>query len=119
VWGVSDRPASAVLAEAAEVAGYAPSVHNTQPWRWRVSGDHMDLFADRERQLAVADPQGRLLTISCGAALHHTVVALAAEGWQAKVRRLDGPDHLARITLGPHAEVTPEAMRHLQAVRVR
>jgi nitroreductase len=108
-----------VLAEAAEVAGYAPSVHNTQPWRWRISGEGMDLFADRERQLTVADPQGRLLTISCGAALHHAVVALAAEGWQARVRRLDGPDHLARITLGRHAEVTAEAMRHLQAIRVR
>lgn len=114
-----------MLAEAAEVAGYAPSIHNTQPWRWRISGDHMDhmdhmdLLADRDRQLAVADPQGRLLTISCGAALHHTVVALAAEGWQAKVRRLDDPEHLARITLGQHAEVTAEAMRHLQAIRVR
>jgi nitroreductase len=108
-----------VLAEAAEVAGYAPSVHNTQPWRWRVNDDRMDLFADRDRQLTVADPQGRLLTISCGAALHHAMVALAAEGWQAKVLRLDGPDRLAQITLGPRLDVSPEAMRHLQAVRVR
>jgi nitroreductase len=123
VWVVSERSASAVLAEAAEVAGYAPSVHNTQPWRWRINAETMDLLADRERQLAVADPQGRLLTISCGAALHHATVALAAEGWQAKLRCLDGPDHLARITLGPHLEATPEvtaeAMRHLQAIRVR
>jgi nitroreductase len=116
---VSDRPASAVLAEAAEVAGYAPSVHNTQPWRWRISGDHMDLLADRDRQLTVADPQGRLLTISCGAALHHATVALAAEGRQAEVQELHGPDHLARVTLGPPREVSAEAMRHLQAIRVR
>jgi len=105
------------------MAGYAPSVHNTQPWRWRISGDGMDLMADRDRQLTIADPQGRLLTISCGAALHHATIALAAEGWQAKVRLLDGPDHLARVTLGPRieatVEVTAEMMRHLQAIRVR
>ncbi len=125
---MSDRPASAVLAEAAEVAGYAPSVHNTQPWRWRVSGDRMDLFADRQRQLNVADPQGRLLTISCGAALDHAVAALAAEGWTARVERLPAPDHpdrpdhpdlLARITLGARTGVTAEAMRRMQAIRVR
>lgn len=119
MWVVSDRPASAVLAEAAEVAGYAPSVHNTQPWRWRISGDRMDLLADRRRQLTVADPQARLLTISCGAALHHVVVALAAEGWQAHVQRLEGPDHLVRITLDSRSDVTAEAMRRLQAIRVR
>jgi hypothetical protein len=75
-----------MLAEAAEVAGYAPSVHNTQPWRWRVTGDRMNLLADRDRQPSVADPQVRLLNISCGAALHHATVALAAEGWQANLR---------------------------------
>jgi len=108
-----------VLAEAAEVAGYAPSVHNTQPWRWRINGEGMDLLADRDRQLSATDPHGRLLTISCGAALHHLTIALAAEGRQAQLQRLDGPDHLARITLGPRVEVTPEAMRRLQAIRVR
>ena len=116
---MTETSASAVLAQAAEAAGYAPSVHNTQPWRWRVDGDRLDLFADRARQLHIADPAGRLLAISCGAALHHAQVALAAEGWTARIERLPGPDHLARITLGPRTDVTPEAMRHLQAIRVR
>jgi hypothetical protein len=31
----------------------------------------------------------RLLTLSCGAALHHACVALAAEGFAADVRRTD------------------------------
>src|SRR5690606_6798678 len=74
-----------VLADAARAAGAAPSVHNTQPWRWRVYPDRLDLFADRSRQLTVADPDGRLLTVSCGAALHHARVALVAAGWLPQV----------------------------------
>ncbi|MFY1671510.1 Acg family FMN-binding oxidoreductase [Plantactinospora sp. WMMB334] len=118
----TERPAAAVLAEAAEAAGYAPSVHNTQPWRWRVAGDILDLHAVRERQLRVADPEGRLLTISCGTALHHALVALATEGWSAEVTPLPDPadaDHLARVRLTGRVGVTPEAMRLFQAVRLR
>jgi len=118
----AERPAAAVLAEAAEAAGYAPSVHNTQPWRWRVTDAALDLYAVRDRQLRAADSEGRLLTVSCGTALHHALVALAAEGWSAEAVRLPDqadPDHLARITLTGHTGVTPEAMRLFQAARVR
>ncbi|WP_203911652.1 Acg family FMN-binding oxidoreductase [Rhizocola hellebori] len=119
---MSDRPESAVLAEAAAAAGYAPSVHNTQPWRWRVSERGLDLFADRSRQLQVADTHGRLLVMSCGAALHHLRVALAAQGWAALVQRMpdpNDPDHLAHVDLGERVEVTAEAMRLFQAIRLR
>src|SRR5690606_32132752 len=75
-------PAAGVLTRAAHAAGMAPSVHNTQPWRWRVFPEWLELYADRSRQLGRADPEGRLMTISCGAALHHARVALAAEGWE-------------------------------------
>ncbi|MEJ3747027.1 nitroreductase [Actinomycetes bacterium KLBMP 9797] len=116
------RPAAAVLAQAARAAGYAPSVHNTQPWRWRVTPQELDLYAVRDRQLPVADPEGRLLTISCGAAVHHARVALAAEGWTSTVTPLPDPadpDHLARITLTGPVPVTPEAMRLLQTLGLR
>jgi nitroreductase len=119
---MTERSPSAVLAEAAAAAGYAPSVHNTQPWRWRVGATGLDLYADRTRQLQIADPVGRLLTLSCGAALHHARAALAAEGWSVAVTRLptaDDPDHLARLTLDGRTDVTPDAMRHFQAVRLR
>jgi nitroreductase len=111
--------AAAVLAEAAAAAGFAPSVLNTQPWRWRIVGDVLELHAARERQLHATDPDARLLTISCGAALQHALVALAAEGWQARVERPAGSDLLARIMLGPRSEVTAEAMRHFQTLRLR
>ncbi|GAB3844007.1 nitroreductase [Dactylosporangium cerinum] len=70
------------LTEAATTAGYAPSIHNTQPWRWRITGHLLDLFTDRSRVLAVTDPEARLATLSCGVALHHARMALAAQGWQ-------------------------------------
>ena len=66
-----------------ELACRAPSVHNTQPWAWRLRPDGVDLYADHQRRLSVADPVGRELTISCGAALHHFQVAARAMGWAA------------------------------------
>jgi hypothetical protein len=87
-----------------ELACRAPSVHNTQPWRWRVRDSRVDLYADFSRQLVYADPGRRDLLISCGAAVHHFVAAAAALGWHAKVRRApDAADErfLASIALQP------------------
>ncbi len=119
---MSTQSPTAALAQAAAMAGYAPSIHNTQPWRWRVEGSSLELWAQRQRQLAVTDPTGRMLTISCGAALHHVRLALAAEGWSAAVDRLPAdshPDLLARITLTGRTDVTADAMRLLQTLRIR
>jgi nitroreductase len=32
-------------------AARAPSIHNTQPWRFKVSHDTAELYADRRRNL--------------------------------------------------------------------
>jgi hypothetical protein len=88
-----------------ELARLAPSVHNTQPWWWQVNGTALELWADRERSLPVSDPLGRNLVISCGAALHHTVVAAEAVGARAEVEHLpEGADSdlMARIHLVAH-----------------
>src|SRR4051794_28766790 len=66
-----------VVLQAVGDACRAPSVHNTQPWRWLIDGTRVELRVDRERQLMVSDPAGRNLLISCGAALHHLEVAAA------------------------------------------
>ena len=102
-----DRVGASTAPPIEEVLRYAcraPSVHNSQPWLWRVHGDQIDLFADLKRQLMYADPQRRDLVISCGAALHHLQTAAAALGWAARVQRLPDPTdhrHLARVTLKP------------------
>lgn len=78
----------------------APSVHNTQPWRWRSADSGIQLFADTGRQLIVTDPSLRSLIVSCGAALHHMRAALAALGWASAVDYCPDPgdpDHLATI----------------------
>lgn len=118
----TEREVAAMLAEAAATAGHAPSVHNTQPWRWQVQPDRLELYADRHRQLAVSDPQGRLLLLSCGAALHHARLALGVQGREAVVDRLPDPqtpDLLARITPGPAVAVDPAAVRQIQAMQSR
>jgi nitroreductase len=84
------------------LASRAPSVHNTQPWRWLVGAESLHLYSDTDRQLPNTDPDGRDLIVSCGIALNHCVVALAAVGWRAKVTRLPNPadpTHLAAIEL--------------------
>lgn len=87
------------------LASRAPSVHNTQPWGWHVGEASLHLYADENRRLPNTDPDGRDLILSCGAALHHCLVACAAAGWGSKVTRLPNPadpSHLAAIQLSPH-----------------
>jgi len=84
------------------LASRAPSVHNTQPWQFVPLDDGVQLRADHSRQLAVLDPDGRQLTMSCGAALHHLNVAAHAMGFEVTTTLLpdDGDrDLLADIRL--------------------
>ncbi|CAM4474921.1 hypothetical protein NONI108955_32550 [Nocardia ninae] len=90
---------------ALEMAVRAPSIHNTQPWRWRIRDREIELWADPKRQLVASDPRQGKLVVSCGAVLHHLRVALAVVGWSADVTQLPDPaepDHLATIGLTPH-----------------
>ena len=97
------------------LASRAPSVHNSQPWLWRVGPRSLHLYADPALHLKHTDPDRRDFIVSCGAALDHCAVALAALGWQATIHRLPNPavpnpnvpnpnvpDHLASITVRHH-----------------
>src|SRR5262249_13358942 len=116
------RYTRAALVSAAEFAGLAPSIHNTQPWRWRVVGSTLELRAARQRQLGMTDPDAHLLLVSCGAALQHAITALTAEGWRSRVQRIPGrndEDLLATITLIDRTNASTDAMRSIQVLRVR
>ncbi len=111
---LSRRPPDlpSALAAAARVALRAPSVHNTQPWHWSVAGDHLELRADPRWTLNVADPDGRLMVLSCGAALHHARVALHAMGYPTQVRRFSDSARstlLAEVTVGQSGAPTSTA----------
>lgn len=110
------------LSAAALVALHAPSVHNTQPWHLRVCPDVVELHADRRWELAAADPDGRLLVLSCGTALHHMRVALRAMGHLPTVRRFpDGrrPDLLASVSVQRPIPVTEQAVALMRATLAR
>jgi nitroreductase len=95
-------PDAETIRSALSLATRAPSVHNSQPWRWCVGEHSLHLYANPDLQLRHTDPDARDLLISCGAALNHCVVAFAALGWQSKIHRLPNPDdqhHLAAIEL--------------------
>ncbi|HEU5474942.1 MAG TPA: NAD(P)H nitroreductase [Actinophytocola sp.] len=99
------RPDHLAVRGAIALATRAPSVHNTQPWRWLVGDASVHLMADWSRHLPATDPDGRDLLISCGAALHHLTVALASYGWAGAVQRLPNPAdraYLAALEPGPY-----------------
>lgn len=110
---MTTAPDQTMLRRALSRAVRAPSIYNSQPWRWRASpSEGIDLFADPNRRLISTDPQGADLLISCGAALHHLTIALAELGWGAEVTRMpEDPEnihHLAHIR--PHPAATPAAI---------
>jgi nitroreductase len=87
----------------------APSIHNTQPWRFVASRDQLQVFFDPERSLPVLDPTTRQQVISCGIAVEFAVIALAADGWNADVDlRPDASDAdcLATVQVTGPREVT-------------
>ncbi|MPY80440.1 MAG: NAD(P)H nitroreductase [Actinophytocola sp.] len=107
------QPDRTTVLSAIELATRAPSVHNTQPWRWQL-GDHtVHLYADWDRQVRATDPDGRDLVVSCGAALHHLRVALRASGWHTTVHRVPNPAypaHLASIEVRRHAPTDDDVL---------
>jgi hypothetical protein len=78
-------------------AGAAPSIHNTQPWRFRITDDVIELHGDPDRMLWVADPRGRALHLSCGAALFNLRLAIRMLG--AKPMIWSVPDPQGQPTL--------------------
>jgi nitroreductase len=74
-------------------AGAAPSIHNTQPWRFEITGpDLIELHGDPDRMLWVADPRGRALHLSCGTALFNLRLAIRASGARPLVWPLPDPE---------------------------
>jgi nitroreductase len=116
--GITPQTAEALVA----VAVRAPSVHNTQPWEFRLVDGILELWADPARRLRVADPDGREQVVSCGAALFTLRLAM-------RLRELDplvtlepltsDSDRLARVAAVAGVPATPQDVRLFAAVHRR
>ncbi len=99
-------------------AARAPSVHNTQPWRFRVGSQAIELWCDPRRKVR-ADPIGREMLVSCGAALFGLRLAVRSLGYQPVVDLLPDRSQLrlmARVSVGAPAPLNGLEREMLSAV---
>jgi hypothetical protein len=99
------------LAAVVATAGRAPSVHNTQPWKFRIADGFIELYSDPDRQLTQLDPAGRELMISCGAALFGLRLGLRQFGCVPAVHLWPDPAQPRLI-----ARAWPDGLAALNAV---
>ncbi|MCV7040474.1 NAD(P)H nitroreductase [Mycolicibacterium moriokaense] len=98
-----------IIKQALKLACRAPSLHNSQPWRWVVDGGTVMLYLDPDRVLHATDHTGAEALLGCGAVLDHFRVAMAAAGWVAHIERYPNPNnrmHLASVDFTPMDYVT-------------
>lgn len=103
-------------------AGRAPSLHNAQPWLFRLHPEVIELHADPRRRLPVVDPDDREQRIACGAALLTLRLALHGYGIRPIVTLFPDParpDLVAAVRHGGSRPATPEQQRLLRAVPLR
>jgi len=104
-------------------AAAAPSIHNTQPWRFRVTDDLIEVRGDPDRMLWVADPLGRALHLSCGAALFNLRLAIRMLGAKPLVWPLPDPEReptlLASVQLESARPATSQEREMFDAIHQR
>ncbi|MCM4084377.1 Acg family FMN-binding oxidoreductase [Paractinoplanes hotanensis] len=112
-------PSDKVLAECVRSATSAPSLHNSQPWRFVIIGNTVEVYADPDRRLLVLDPAGREQLISVGAALFTLRLAVSRAGFASRTRLFpspDEPDLVARLTVKGRAPVSSSAQALAAAI---
>ena len=98
-----------------QAATLAASSHNTQPWKFAVGQDSIEIRPDRSRQLLVLDPAGRELWISLGCALENLLVTARASGYATQVTYPEA-DEVIRVRLSPDR---PQSTPLLAAITLR
>jgi nitroreductase len=111
--------AAGVVEDAVSSAGWAPSILNSQPWRFRAAGTHIDVFTVPERAPSLLDTDGREVLLSVGAALLNLRLALGAAGYAVTIEPV--PSQLdarlaATVRVVGSATLTPVEGGHLEAI---
>lgn len=100
---VTPTSLEAVVQRLIPSAVLAPSAHNTQPWRFRVSGNSLEFFVDGARHLEISDPTHRQLFISLGCSIANAAVAARYFGYEPSVEYFpagESPDQpVARVAI--------------------
>ncbi|GAA0503644.1 Acg family FMN-binding oxidoreductase [Saccharopolyspora thermophila] len=110
------------IEQAIRLAGRAPSLHNCQPWRFRVLPRVIEMHADPGRRLPVADPDDHELRLACGAALMNLRLALAHAGVRPIVSLLPPaatPTVLAEVRSAGHQRPEAEQIALYEAISDR
>jgi hypothetical protein len=108
-----------VIRDAVIRACRAPSLHNSQAWHWVAESGRLHLLLDREPLVVATDRSGREMILSCGAALDHLRVAMAATGWDTTIHRFPDPNeanHLAMLDFSPRASITDAERQRAGAI---
>jgi nitroreductase len=96
-------PSRAILSDCVRSAITAPSLHNSQPWLFRIEPPAVRVYADQGRRLPVVDPDGREHLISVGAAVFTLRLAMRRAGYHVDCELLPDPADpalAARVTAG-------------------
>jgi hypothetical protein len=111
-----DDPSSpSILHTLVYYATLAANGHNTQPWKFAIKDDAIEIHPDYARRLAVVDPNDRELWISLGCSLENLLVAARASGFAAEVTYPDREDFIhVQLTAG-----TPQASPLFEAIPLR
>lgn len=99
----------------------APSGHNTQPWRFAIVPEGIEVYADYTRRLPHIDPVDRELLMSVGAAILNLRVAAAYFGFESTVLYRRSPCDTPSVALVSLRETcdTDAALRGLFPAIVR
>jgi hypothetical protein len=92
---------------------------SSRTYCWVAEGGLLHLFADRRRLMHATDSAGREMILSCGAALDHLRVAMAAAGWDTAVDRFpsrNNPDHLVTVHFSALATVSDAERQRADAI---
>ncbi len=99
---------STVLTQMRELVRYATLAangHNTQPWKFAIEGNAIEIYPDYTRRLSVVDPNDRELWISLGCALENLIITARTMGYEPEVTYPDTADFI-------HVRLTSDTLQH-------